>query len=397
VYRRLLASAAWRRFTLTAGFQRLSVAMAPIAFVLAAHGAIGSFRVGALMASAYTFADGIASPWLGRFIDRVELRRGLSVELGAAAVILSVLAGLIAERAPALVLIVLSALAGAASSGVMGGLRAYLRHIVPDDLRERAFALDATLLELEWMFAPALVAITGFLGAPVLAIVLMALAAFGALGEARMLHPQQPSAPVTGAGGAWRDRKALPIYFLSAVMGYAEGTINVALAPLMPAVGSRPATAALLIALLSLTSAAGGFAYGASAAHLPGDKDQRANVALMALGLCSMLIAISPSLIVLALAVGACGVWFAPLNTLRTLILGELLPVSQLSEGFSTLSAAMQMGYGISGIVTGAVLGFAVARTCFIIAAVITVISGLGAWSLHHHRGSHEPTHLSTC
>jgi MFS family permease len=165
VYRRLLASAAWRRFTLTAGLQRLSVAMAPLALVLAGHGAVGSFRVGALMASAYTFADGIASPWSGRLIDRVEFRRGVSVELGVAAMVLAALAGLIAGRAPAVVLIVLSGLAGAAPAGVMGGLRAYLQRIVTGDLRERAFALDATLLELEWMFAPALVAITGYLGA----------------------------------------------------------------------------------------------------------------------------------------------------------------------------------------------------------------------------------------
>jgi MFS family permease len=384
-YRRLLANAAWRRFTLTAGFQRLSVAMAPLALVLAGHGAVGSFRVGALMASAYTFADGIASPWSGRLMDRVELRRGLSVELGAAAVVLAALAGLTAARAPALVLIVLSGLAGAAPAGVMGGLSAYLQRIVPDDLRERAFALDATLLELEWMFAPALVALTGFLGAPVLAIALMALAASGALGGARLLRPQQPSGHMAGASGPWRSPQALPIYFLSAVMGYAEGTINIALAPLMPAMGARPATAGLLIALLSLASAAGGFAYAAFSGHLPGDTDQRANVTLLALGLCAILIAVAPSLIFLVLAVAACGIWFAPLNAMRTLILGKLLPASQLSEGFSTLSAAMQMGYGTSGIATGAILGIAGARACFIIAAAVTIASALGAWLLHHH------------
>ena len=385
VYRQLLANAAWRRFTLTAGFQRLSVAMAPLALVLAGHGAVGSFRVGALMASAYTFADGIASPWSGRLMDRVELRRGVSVELGAAAVILAALAGLADARAPALVLIFLSGLAGAAPAGVMGGLGAYLQRIVPDDLRERAFALDATLLELEWMFAPALVAITGFLGAPVLAIVLMALAASGALGGARLLRPQQPSGHIAGAGGAWRSPQALPIYFLSAAMGYAEGTINIALAPLMAAVGSRPATAGLLIALLSLASAAGGFAYAASSGHLPGDTDQRANIALLALGLCASLIALAPALITVALAVAACGIWFAPLNAMRTLILGQLLPASQLSEGFSTLSAAMQMGYGASGIATGAILGIWGARACFLIAATVTVSSALGAALLHQH------------
>jgi len=359
--------------------------MGPLALVLAGHGSVGSFRVGALMASAYTFADGIASPWAGRLMDRVELRRGVSVMLAAAAVVLAALAGLAAARAPALVLIVLSGLAGAAPAGVMGGLQAYLQRIVPDDLRERAFALDATLLELEWMFAPALVAITGFLGAPVLAIVLMALAASAALGGARLFRPQQPSGRIAGAGGAWRSPRALPVYFLSAVMGYAEGTINIALAPLMPAVSARPATAGLLIALLSLASAAGGFAYTASSGHLPGDTDQRANVTLLALGLCAILIAVAPSFIFLALAVAACGIWFAPLNAMRTLILGKLLPASQLSEGFSTLSAAMQMGYGTSGIATGAVLGIWGARACFIIAAAITAASALGAWLLHHH------------
>jgi MFS family permease len=235
------------------------------------------------------------------------------------------------------------------------------------------------------MFAPALVAITGFLGAPALAIVLMAVAALGAFGGARLLSPRPPAGPIAGASGAWRNPKAMPVYFLSAVMGYAEGTINIALAPLMAAVGSRPATAGLLIALLSLASAAGGFAYAASSGHLPGDTDQRANIALLALGLCASLIALAPALITVALAVAACGIWFAPLNAMRTLILGQLLPASQLSEGFSTLSAAMQMGYGASGIATGAILGIWGARACFLIAAAVTVSSALGAALLHQH------------
>ncbi len=264
----------------------------------------------------------------------------------------------------------------------MGGLRAFLQRIVPGELRDRAFALDATLLELEWMFAPAVVAITGYLGAPVLAIALMAVAALGALGGARLLRPQPPARRPANAGRAWRNPGALPIYFLSAVMGYAEGTINIALAPLMAVVGARPATAGLLIALLSLASAAGGFGYGAAASHLPGSKDQRANVMLAALGLCVAFIAIAPSLIALTVVVAACGLWFAPLNTVRTLVLGERLPAGQLSEGFATLSAAMQMGYGLSGVATGAVLGFAGARGCFIVAAALAVLSGAAAWLL---------------
>ncbi len=343
------------------------------------------------MASSYAFADGIAAPLSGRLIDRMELRRGVSVALGAGAVILAALAGLAAARAPAVVLIAVSALAGAAPAGAMGGLRAYLQRIVPEDLLTRAFALDATLLELEWMIAPALVAITGFLGAPVLAIVLMALATSAACGGSRLLGRQQPSPRVAGASGAWRMPGALPIYFISAVLGYAEGTINIALAPLMPTVGSRPATAGFLITLLSVTSAVGGVGYAAYDNRRPGNLNQRANIAILALGIGVALIAVSPSLIFVAIAVGICGVWFAPLITLLNLILGKLLPVNQLSEGFSTLSAASQVGYGASGLATSIVLGFAGARACFVLAAAITIAGGIGAWLWHHYyRGSQD-------
>jgi MFS family permease len=388
-YRRLIAIAGWRRYTLTTWFQRVSIAMAPVALVLAGHAAVGSFRTGALMASTYTFADGIASPLSGRLLDRVELRRGVSAELAAATVILLTLAGLAAARAPAVVLVVLSGLAGAAPAGVMGGLRAYLQRIVPDDLRERAFALDATLLELEWMTAPALVAVTGFLGAPILAIVLMALVTLGALGGARLLGQQEPSPREAHASGAWRVRRALPTYCLSAVVGYAEGTINIALAPLMLVVGARPATAGFLIALLSATSAVGGVGYALLEGRRPGDLDERSSVALLALGLGMVLTAVAPSLIVLIVAIAVCGVWFAPIVAMRNIILGKLLPESQLSEGFSTLTAAGQFGYGISGVATGIALGFIGVRACFVLAAAITVGTGLAAWSWHRFsRGS---------
>jgi MFS family permease len=354
--------------------------MAPVALVLAGHAALGSFRAGALMASTYTFAYGIVSPWSGRLIDRIELRRGITVELAVATVILLALAGLTASRAPTLVLIVLSGLAGAAPAGVLGGLRAYLQRIVSEDLRERAFALDATLLELEWMTAPTLVAVTGFLGAPVLAIVLMAVASLGALGGTRLLSRQQPTARIAGASGAWRNPKALPVYVLNAILEYAEGTINIALAPLMLTVGARPAAAGFLITLVSLTSAAGAVGYAMLLSRRSGNTNQHANIALVALGLCVALIAVAPSLVLLALAVAACGVWIAPSLVMRNLILGKVLPESQLSEGFSTFSAAGALGYGVSGVVTGIMLGFTGARACFILAAATTVVSGLAAW-----------------
>lgn len=391
-YRQLFAIAGFRRFVLNTAFSRVSIAMAPVALVLAGHAAVGSFRVGALMASTYTFASGIASPLLGRMIDRMELRRGMSIQLGVAILMLFALAGLASSQAPALVLIVLSGLAGAAPAGVMGGMRAYLLRIIPEPLADRAFALDSMLLELEWMIAPALVAVTGFLGAPVLAIALMALATLGALGGTLLLDQHQPSERTRGMGGAWRNRKALPVYFLNAVISYTDGTINIALAPLLVAIGSRPATAGFLITLLSATSAVGGAVYATFVASRPGNLEQRSNGGLLALGCCVVVIAVAPSLVVLTIAIAISGVWFAPIVGIRNLILGKLLPESQLSEGFSTLAAAGQFGYGMSGVATGIVLGLAGARACFVLAAAITIISALAALLGHvlsHGRQAH--------
>jgi hypothetical protein len=112
---------------------------------------------------------------------------------------------------------------------------------------------------------------------------------------------------------------------------------------------------------------------------LPGSTDQSANVVLLALGLRMIPIAITPSLAGVGLVVAACGLWFAPLNALRTIILGRALPASQLSEGFSTLSAAMLIGYGASGVATGVILGVAGVRACFLIAGAVAILSGVGA------------------
>jgi hypothetical protein len=322
-------------------------------------------------------------------LDRMELRRGMSLELGVAALMLLGLAGLASSHAPAPALIVLSGLAGAAPAGVLGGMRAYLVRVLPDALAEPAFALDSMLLELEWMIAPALVALAGFLGAPALAIALMALATLGALAGTRRLDRQPPSPRARGVGGAWRNREALPVYLLNAVLSYTDGTINIALAPLLVVIGSRAAAAGLLIALVSATSAVGGAIYAKFIATRPGDLKRRADSGLLALGLCVVLIALAPSLAVLTIAVAVAGLWFAPIVGMRNVILSRLLPEGQRSEGFSTLAAAGSLGYGVSGVATGIVLGFAGARACFVLAAAITVTSALcallGRLRLHRH------------
>jgi hypothetical protein len=151
--------------------------MAPLALVLLGHNATGSFATGAIMASSYTFAEALSAPAAGRLLGRAgDLRRGLAGSLAAAALILTGLGAVSLAGVPAVALIALSAVAGAAPSGGQGGLRAMLESLVPEKLRQVAFALDATLLEIEYLAGPALVGLATLTGAPTTAIFIMAAA-----------------------------------------------------------------------------------------------------------------------------------------------------------------------------------------------------------------------------
>jgi len=178
-YRMLLADGVWRRWTLAVAGTRLPIAMAPLALVYIGHVATGSYGVGSVMASAYSFAEAFSAPGTARLLSRSgrDLRRGVALVLGVGALFMLALALFSQLKAPAVLLVVLAALSGGIPSSAQGGMRAMLQQLVPERLREKAFALDATLLEVQWAAAPALVALTVSLGAAPLAVVIMALAA----------------------------------------------------------------------------------------------------------------------------------------------------------------------------------------------------------------------------
>jgi predicted MFS family arabinose efflux permease len=357
--------------------------MAPLALVFVGHAATGSFAAGAVMASAYTFSEALSAPACGRLLGRaVDLRRGLVVSLAGAVLVLAGLGVAGALGLPAVVLILLSGAAGAVPSAVPGGLRALLQHLVPDELAEAAFALDATLLEIEYMGGPAIVGLISLAGAPVVAVPVMALASLVALALVRAL-PSQPTARRAGdtdTGSPWRARAAWGSYGASLLLGYAEGTVTLALAPLLVHIGAAAADAGFLLAGLSAASAVGGFGYGWLASRLGQPSSARAPLLLAVIGLLLVPIATSTSLGVMAVAVAGFGVLIAPINALRTYQLGRALPAHQHAEGFSVLYGAMGVGFGISGLVSAAILHTVGPRAPLMVAAgIVTTVGGVSA------------------
>jgi MFS family permease len=213
------------------------------------------------------------------------------------------------------------------------------------------------------------------LGSPPL--VLVAMIAFVSLAAAVALTlPQLDAAPrsTNAPKSAWRSRAGLPSYVASGGLGLAEGMINVALPGLLVVLDTRAAAAGFLLAALSGTSAIGGFTYGAIEHRLSVSRERQAGLFLAALGLLVVPVALAPSLWIAALAVALFGLLVAPMNSVRTQILAEVIPPAQQSEAFSTAGAAMAAGWGLSGLVAGALASSVGPRGALLVAAATSLV-----------------------
>ncbi|WP_320672740.1 MFS transporter [Patulibacter defluvii] len=115
----------------------------------------GSYGLGGAIAAAFAIGLAGAAPLLGRMVDR---RGQTGVLLGTASVAAAVLVAiaLLPGRPPALVLIVLAAVGGAALPPVAPCLRALWDVLIPDPARRHAaIALDATSFEAAYVVVPA--------------------------------------------------------------------------------------------------------------------------------------------------------------------------------------------------------------------------------------------------
>src|ERR687883_1221207 len=218
-YRDLLADPAWRRWTLVSAISRLPNAVAPLALVIVGRYATGSFADGALLAGAYAFSQALAAPWLGRLLDRRDRRRGLAIALGSTSLALAALLVCVMSRAPLALLLVATIAAGALPSAVQSGLRAFL----VDLFAERAplaFALDASLIELQWMSGPALVALLALLKLPYLTVAAMLAATLAALLATQLLPRGEPDLETAERRQSpWREPTAARLYVVSVIQG----------------------------------------------------------------------------------------------------------------------------------------------------------------------------------
>ena len=378
-YFELFADRGWRRWTITTALARLTIAMAPLALVLAGRYATGSFADGAVLAGAYAFAESLAAPYFGRRLDRRERRGGLARGLLGSAAGLAALLAAVLLRAPLALLLSAAIVAGVLPSAVQGGLRSFLPELV-GERAGMAYALDAVLLELEWLAAPALVALVAFLGLPYLAVGAMLVASLAALAALRLLPRLTIAIPVGDtAASPWRNGVARRAYFVSFVLGFAEGSITVVLAPMLASLHRSPAGAGVLLVIASLSSAVGGLVVAELCSRSNVSHELLANLLLVALGFLCLPLFFASTVAALVAGSASFGFLVAPLNGLRTRLLTEGVPPFQLGEAHSILYAAMGIGVGLSGVIAGALLHLSGPGAVVIVGAAVPILGGASA------------------
>jgi MFS family permease len=222
---------------------RLPTGMAPLATVLLLRGEGRSYAVAGVVVAASSIASAVGWPLWGRLVDRVGQARVL-LPLGVAyPAAFAGLALLATQGAPVIALAACSALAGATLPPLGACMRALWPSLLDGQgLRDTAYALEAWLQELFFIFGPLIAAAIAVVASPWAAV--LTASAFAAIGTIWFaLLPavravERPPRPPSRAG-ALGSAAVRTVMLSTFAMGVAFGVIEVAMPAFGEAHGSR--------------------------------------------------------------------------------------------------------------------------------------------------------------
>jgi hypothetical protein len=326
-----------------------------MALVFLSRQSPAGYALGARLASAYVLGEVAGASALGARLGRGRLRRQLSAGLMVGALAFGALP--LAGSAPSPVLIGLSFLAGAAPAACPGGIRAMLTGLVADGAVPRALSAEATLTQIIWAAAPALVvflALRVHPGAPLLVAALLAAAA--AILLPRLPEPREPEPADRVAVPLARTLlSGWPIYLTAAAAMAMLATAELVLPALLEQRQVAVGWAGPLLAGFALASAAGAICYGLRT--WPGTVRAQSLVLLAVTAGCLFLVTVLPGLPGIAAGLLLAGVFQSGAMVTRNLSLRERLPPRAHAAAYSVMYAVGAVGYSLTAALSAVALG----------------------------------------
>jgi MFS family permease len=308
-----------------------------------------SYAEAGVVSMASALAIAVSSPWRGRLLDRIGLRRSLAPSLVVTAV-----AWAIAPWVGYWALLPLVVVAGLFAVPTFSIVRAVLISNVVAQQRTAALAIDSVVTEASYMVGPILGVVAATYLPTTVALLLCQAASVGAAAllwvadpDIRGLETDQESEHATP--GAWLTPTVLAILFAAAV-----ATVILTSEELgaVAAMRSLHHTSALgwELALWGLGSAVGGLTYGLLRRHPP------AGLLLAGLGGSTALVALAPNLGWFTLLLFLSGVFCAPTITATVDELSRTVPRSVRGEAMGWHGSALTLGGALGAPLVGKVM-----------------------------------------
>jgi MFS family permease len=350
---------------------RLPLAMLGIALLIHAHHLTGSFAAAGLVAGAYAIATGVGGPLLGRLVDR-RGQTAVLVPSGLATAGLLGVAAALPAGAPLPLVIALATGIGLATPPLGACVRTLLPGLVDEDTVRVAYAVDATAVELTWVFGPPLAFAVGALwstGAALAAagaVMLLGTIAFAAQPASRNWRPapghERP------AGGSLRAPGMRTLISVLTAAGMLFGAVEVA----VPA--TTESLAGPLMGLWGLGSLAG----GAVATRRGGGAHSPAGLAVVLAFLATAhlaLVAATGSVVALAALLFVAGSAIAPTFASVYAMVERVAPAGTVTEAFAWLATAVAVGTAAGAAVAGTLVEQTGPASAFVLAGIAGVVA----------------------
>lgn len=338
-----------------------------------------SYGAAGVAEGAATIAASISSPWRGRRLDRVGLRRAVVPSLVVLTICWS-----IAPFTGYWLLIVLASVGGLFIVPQFTIVRQSLMHSVPDEHRKSALSIDSVAVEISYMAGPALGVILATYWSTTWALFTCEFTAIAGGALIWLVNPRLREESGTGSSGAHAGAASgIRTWFGPAVLA----VLVMSAASTLVLTGCDVGTVAALrhlhhqswigweLAIWGLGSAVGGLFYGATRIEIP------VHVLLGLLSVTAVPVALAPGPGMLAVLLFVTGLFCAPTVTASVEAIGRVVGERGRGEALGWHGSAMTAGAAAGAPLAGVAIDRVGWQGGFLVTGVlgvaIAVLGGL--------------------
>jgi MFS family permease len=377
-YRAIVRTPQVPRLVSSALLGRLVIGMAGLAIVLLVRDAAGSFALAGLASGSFALGCGIASPLIGRLVDRSGQTRVLLTCAVVCAGAFSSLA-VVAGHGPRGLLPALAGIGGATIPPIGACMRSLWSSMLGHGTQlQTAFAFEATTQEVVFITGPLLVVALIAVFSPAAAMLAIAAAVlvgtclFASTPASRSWRPLERE---RDWAGALRGSGLRTVLAVIALMAAAFGVVEVAVPAVAEQLGSRTLSG-LFLSLWSGGSMVGGFLAGALASGRGPERRVAALLGAVAIGLSPLLVA-AVGVLPFALCMLLAGVGIAPTIACLYLLVDRSAPRGTVTEAFTWVSSAFTAGSAVGSALAGSLVQHASPTAAFLLAVGMVTAAAL--------------------